>query len=148
MNSAELEMRQRRHIDSLAYVRHPVEAPDGLMRARDYIASELRDLGFAVRLQLVTSQPVEQYNVLARMPDDHAARAVIIEAHYDTVAGSPGADDNASGVAGVLEIARSVGPRPGVEFASFCSKNTGSRVPLPMLTHSAGTSGPSSSISK
>lgn len=37
---------------------------------------------------------------------DPPGPAVVLVAHYDTVPGSPGADDNASGVAGLLEIAR------------------------------------------
>jgi len=35
---------------------------------------------------------------------------IVVGAHYDTVAGSPGADDNASGVAGVIEMARELAP--------------------------------------
>lgn len=46
-----------------------------------------------------------------------------VGAHWDTVEGSPGADDNASGVAGVLEIARALhglGPRQrGIRFCLF-----------------------------
>jgi Zn-dependent M28 family amino/carboxypeptidase len=38
--------------------------------------------------------------------EDRPGEIVLVGAHYDSVPGSPGADDNASGVAGLLEIAR------------------------------------------
>jgi Zn-dependent M28 family amino/carboxypeptidase len=50
---------------------------------------------------------------------------VIVGAHYDTVAGSPGADDNASGVAAMLEIARAFAgkaPRETVRFVAFANE--------------------------
>ncbi|HLS87388.1 MAG TPA: M28 family peptidase [Burkholderiales bacterium] len=39
------------------------------------------------------------------------AEIIVVGAHYDTVEGSPGADDNASGIAGLIEIARLLRPR-------------------------------------
>src|SRR3989454_11731581 len=48
---------------------------------------------------------------------------LIIAAHYDTVEGSPGADDNASGLAVMLEVARNLRAVPmtrGVRFIAFC----------------------------
>jgi Zn-dependent M28 family amino/carboxypeptidase len=47
---------------------------------------------------------------------------LVVGAHYDTVAGSPGADDNASGVAGLLELARLASEKPmkrTVRFVAF-----------------------------
>ncbi len=44
---------------------------------------------------------------------------ILIGAHYDAVAGSPGADDNASGVAVMLETARALGPVKGLKFVAF-----------------------------
>jgi Zn-dependent M28 family amino/carboxypeptidase len=44
---------------------------------------------------------------------------VLIGAHYDAVMGSPGADDNASGVAVMIEAARLIGPREGLKFVAF-----------------------------
>ncbi|MEZ4416303.1 MAG: M28 family peptidase [Gemmatimonadota bacterium] len=61
--------------------------------------------------------------MVAEIPGtDAGAPRVVIAAHYDTVAGSPGADDNASGVAGVLECARLLAgrrPRATVELVAF-----------------------------
>lgn len=50
-------------------------------------------------------------NVLLRM-EGETAHTIIIGAHYDAYAGFPGADDNASGVAGILELARMFSEQP------------------------------------
>ncbi|UBF23567.1 M28 family peptidase [Kovacikia minuta CCNUW1] len=56
------------------------------------------------------------------------AGTILVTAHFDTVAGSPGADDNASSIATVLEIARLLGqsqtPR-GLQLALFDAEETG-----------------------
>lgn len=72
-------------------------------RARDYITSALVNAGWAVQLQ-----PFEAgVNILAERPgSDPAAEKILLAAHYDSVQQSPGADDNATGVATVLETAR------------------------------------------
>jgi len=46
------------------------------------------------------------------------AGAIVVGAHYDTVPGSPGADDNASGVAAMIELARMGVPARFVAFAN------------------------------
>ena len=47
---------------------------------------------------------------------------LVVGAHYDTVSRSPGADDNASAVAGLMEMARLLGDNPptGLRMAAFC----------------------------
>ncbi len=52
-------------------------------------------------------------NLIADLPGADDGPTVLIGAHLDTVDTSPGADDNASGVAALLEIARLLGPMPG-----------------------------------
>ena len=63
-------------------------------------------------------------NVIATLPGTgEAAAPLIIAAHYDTVIGSPGADDNVSGLAVLLEMARGLKHRPlvrDVQFIGFC----------------------------
>jgi len=73
----------------------------------DYLRGELSQLGYSVDEQnyLVESQPVS--NLEAQLPGASPSEAiVIVGAHYDSVTGTVGADDNASGVASVLELAR------------------------------------------
>jgi len=94
-------------------VPHPLASPaNGELRAR--IVAALRGLGLAPELQSgvtvctdygVCGMPI---NILARIPGSDAAseRAVLLCAHYDSVGAGPGASDNGSGVAALLEIAR------------------------------------------
>ncbi len=77
-------------------------------RTRNYIMGELQKYGWKPKQQKF-SQGV---NIFAsRQGTDKAAGAILLGAHYDTVANSPGADDNGSGIAVILEIARLLGSR-------------------------------------
>jgi hypothetical protein len=71
-----------------------------------YIATELKSYGFSdVHEQVYTVQDIQYKNVIASVGPDSTPR-VIIGAHYDAFGDTQGADDNASGVAGLLETAR------------------------------------------
>lgn len=99
----------QRHVVFLTTEVRPrsAEHPDNLDRAAEYIAAELRKSGAAVSMQ-----PYDEYrNVIARFGPP-SGRALIVGAHYDafSMTGNlPGADDNASGTAGLLELARLLG---------------------------------------
>jgi Zn-dependent M28 family amino/carboxypeptidase len=56
--------------------------------------------------------------------DPNRAR-VLIGAHYDSVPGTPGADDNASGVAALLSAARAIGPRESICYVAFDGEECG-----------------------
>ena len=56
--------------------------------------------------------------------DPRRAR-VLVGAHYDAVAGTPGADDNASAVAVMLAAARAIGPDEGACFVAFNGEECG-----------------------
>lgn len=84
---------------------------ENLARAADAITDRLRDAGVPVRRRPVGEGICNVEAVLrgARL----ASETVVVGAHYDTPRGSPGADDNASGVAALLEIGRLLcGARP------------------------------------
>jgi Zn-dependent M28 family amino/carboxypeptidase len=106
-----LEERLRRHVRALAWEigeRH-VWRPRALHAAADYIRGELETLGFAVVAQTYDAYGVRCENLEATIPGASLASEIVLAgAHYDTVEGSPGADDNASGVAGLIEIARAL----------------------------------------
>jgi len=75
---------------------------------RTYIVEQLEAVGFAPVLQEFEGG----INIFAeRSGTDPEAGSILLAAHYDTVPRSPGADDNASGVATVLEAARLLGER-------------------------------------
>jgi len=82
---------------------------DKIEATREYIVSCLEAFGYDPSLQTYTYSGRKYSNVIAsirgaKLPDE----TVIIGAHYDTVYGTPGADDNASAVATLLEIARAL----------------------------------------
>ncbi len=81
--------------------------PYNLQRAGSYIFDWLSHVGLEPRLESYEAGGVEVSNIIAEIPGfDMPQEIVLIGAHYDTVEGSPGADDNASSIAGLLEIAR------------------------------------------
>ncbi|HEY9660026.1 MAG TPA: M28 family peptidase, partial [Allocoleopsis sp.] len=77
-------------------------------RARDYIAKALEQAGWTPQTQPFA----DGINLYAkRSGTDPEAGTILLAAHYDTVETSPGADDNATSVATVLEAARILGKR-------------------------------------
>lgn len=58
-------------------------------------------------------QPAESQNIIGWLPGtDPGSGVIYLGAHHDTQADSPGADDNASGVSGLIELARAFGAQP------------------------------------
>jgi len=97
----------RNHIQALQGVRHPVTAPDALDRAADYIRDSLGASGCETSEHRFTEDDHQYRNILGlkrgtRYPERH----LLVLAHYDSEQATPGANDNASGVAAVLELAR------------------------------------------
>lgn len=78
---------------------------DSLKKAADYIESVFTSSGYDVWRQTYSCYGQNVSNLIAEKTGMDK-EVVIIGAHYDTVPGSPGADDNASAVAGLLELAR------------------------------------------
>ncbi len=100
----------RAHVETLASgPRNGLAQPDAAGAAARYIEERLDDAGLAVRRQDVAFGGVSLPNVIGeRRGDVCPERIFIVGAHYDTQPETPGADDNASGVAGVLEAARAL----------------------------------------
>ncbi len=104
-----LAQRLRGHVEALAGrigERH-VRRPAALHAAEAYIRDTWSALGYEVLRQAYDAAGVESANLEIRIGgSERASEIVLAGAHYDTVPGSPGADDNASGVAALLELAR------------------------------------------
>lgn len=81
---------------------------ENLERAAEYIAGHLRDAGGRVRFQEFQVGKETYRNVVASFGDDEGAR-LVVGAHYDSHDLTPGADDNASGVAGLIELGYLIG---------------------------------------
>jgi Zn-dependent M28 family amino/carboxypeptidase len=101
--------RLRRHVQTLAGTIGGRSAgkSGSLAASVKYIEGELRSLGYEPERQAFPESHPEFENVQAVLggtaqPD----RIIVVGAHYDTAGGYPGANDNASGVAAVLELAR------------------------------------------
>jgi Zn-dependent M28 family amino/carboxypeptidase len=96
-------------------------------RTRTYLTQSLKKLGWTPTLQSFEGG----VNIFAQQQGtDPAAGSILVAAHYDTVPTSPGADDNASGVAVVLEVARLFGSRPTprtLQLAFFDQEELGMR---------------------
>jgi Zn-dependent M28 family amino/carboxypeptidase len=133
LSSAQEELHRslRRHVEVLAgdigerNMRHY----DALCRAASYVERQFVDAGLDVRSHDYDERGVAVRNVIAEMPGTtRPGEILIIGAHYDSVRGSPGADDNASGVAALIEVARAMrasGPAARtIRFVGFVNEES------------------------
>jgi Zn-dependent M28 family amino/carboxypeptidase len=80
---------------------------ENMQKAANYISQELTTYGYKTDLQAISCQSKIVHNVIAEHQGNlNPKKIVVVGAHYDTVNACPGANDNASGVAAMLEIAR------------------------------------------
>jgi len=105
----------RRHVETLATAigeRH-IWHDGSLAAAADYVEGVLAAAGLPVTRQRFTVRGVEVANVVGEIgPARPGREIVVVGAHYDSVIGTVGANDNASGVAALLELARLLAGRP------------------------------------
>ncbi len=109
------------HVVAVASEEHNTAHPEALERSARYIEATLSGLGYAVSRQEFETEGVKVRNLEVRRASTGAGRArlVVIGAHYDSAQGAVGADDNGSGVAALLELARllkSLQPAEGLEM--------------------------------
>jgi len=109
--------RLREHVEALARACSPRDwrHPENLDRCADYIARQFEEAGAAVEAQPFTVAGKPYRNVIGRFAPDARPR-VVVGAHYDACGEQPGADDNASGIAALIELAGLVG-----RFAPTCA---------------------------
>jgi Zn-dependent M28 family amino/carboxypeptidase len=78
----------------------------GLAAARDYIAGQLESSGYRVEFQTYQLAGDIFANIVVTRPGaTYPEEIIVVGAHYDAVIGAPGANDNGSGVAALLELA-------------------------------------------
>lgn len=107
----QLAGRLESHVTALAASPRNLQSIPTINSTLAYIESQLIGFGYSVKKQEVLS-PADNLIVRVRPENDNASR-LIIGAHYDTMGASPGADDNASGVAALIELARKLAPLDG-----------------------------------
>lgn len=96
---------------------------DRLQRSAEFISEQFNSFGYRASKQPFLFKGNIYNNVIAELPG-HASpeKILVIGAHYDTVWKTPGADDNASGVAGLLSMAKALAetrPAKTIRFAAF-----------------------------
>lgn len=125
----EVQRRLRAHVDMLAG--RIGERNHMRMRALDsaaaYIKATLDSSGYATSEQAYVAGGATYRNIEATLNGRTLPNEiVVVGGHYDSVVGSPGADDNASGTAAVLELARLLKGRGGmdrtVRFVAFVNE--------------------------
>jgi Zn-dependent M28 family amino/carboxypeptidase len=123
--------RLRRHVEILADTIGPrnLEHTSAYEAARAHVRRELESCGLEVRDLPYRCGRHEVVNLEARLSGRRQGLSpVVIGAHYDTCGDTPGADDNASSVAGLIEIARQLtravdgAPRRPVRFVAFANE--------------------------
>lgn len=98
-----------RHVGKLAREigERNVFKPVKLRNAADYIEATFANSGFKVARQDYEAHGETCRNLIVEIPGGmRSNEVVVVGAHYDSVSGSPGANDNGSGAAALLELAR------------------------------------------
>lgn len=97
-----------------------------LQQSADYISARFQELGYTVREQPYSIDDKEVKNIEVELKGSrHPDEIVVVGAHYDSPPGSPGANDNASGVAALLELARHfkvIKPERTIRFVAFVNE--------------------------
>jgi hypothetical protein len=105
--------RLRSHVTTISETFYPRSwiHETNLNKCADYISANFTNAGAAVQSQPVVVSGREYRNVIARFGVGLGSK-LVIGAHYDACEETPGADDNASGVAALIELAYLLGRNP------------------------------------
>lgn len=110
------------HILNTEGVKHPLNNPDKLEECADYILGKFEEYGLQTKEQKFTIDGFDHEfrNIEAWLGEDEDPQ-VIVASHYDTVSMAPGANDNGTAIAVMLETARILASTDltGIRFISF-----------------------------
>jgi Zn-dependent M28 family amino/carboxypeptidase len=124
-SSEQIAANLRQHVDRLAGLIGPrtLAKPKTIQATIGYIEGQWNDMGYSVQRETFDALGDEATNLIVEQSGNKRAdEIVLLGAHYDTVASTPGADDNASAVAVLLEVSRLLQKHQGkrtVRFVSF-----------------------------
>lgn len=116
------------HILALEGIRHPIDSYETLIQAENYIETNFKQSNLETEKHSFSINGLEKSfsNVIGFLhqetKNNDSITRIIISSHFDTVFRSPGADDNASAIAVMLEVARilkEVNYEKHVQFISF-----------------------------
>jgi len=109
----------RETVSAIAIPRHAIAEPENNTKVASWIASEFESFGYRVEAQ-------GRYRNVVDLSANSSTPLVLVGAHYDSVPGCPGADDNASAVAVMLMCAKAVAGRDlSVGFVAFNREEDG-----------------------
>lgn len=120
--------RLRRHLEIICRPRDIFENRTSLQEVEEYLSETFRSWGYTVREQPFSVKGQTLHNLIVTRQSARPVNPFIIGAHFDAVPGTPAADDNGSGVAALLEIARLLGNTPAaaaVELVAFNAEEYG-----------------------
>ena len=139
----------RVHLQNLVGERHPLSSPLRLQQTEQYLHQQFSEAGLAVTAHAFEALGGTYRNVIGTVfpgsTHDGKTAPLIVAAHYDTVVGSPGADDNASALAVMLEVARRTQHMPlggPVQFIAFCLEEENLLGSLAYTAHLTATQQP------
>ncbi len=105
----QLAARLRAHVAAIGSEPHNVGHPEALERAALHIEAALAGIGYPVRRQAFDADGRKVRNLeVVIEPATADAPTLVVGAHYDSCLDAPGANDNATGTAAVIELARSL----------------------------------------
>ncbi|MEQ8703987.1 MAG: M28 family peptidase [Phaeodactylibacter sp.] len=119
----------RARMEHITGVRHYIANSGNLNRCRDTLEQAFLEYGLEAYRQNFPNIGTTAHNIIGdHWGKTNSNNVIIIDGHYDTVSDSPGADDNASAIVGVLEAARILSAyhfRKSLRFIGFDFEETG-----------------------
>ena len=115
--------RLRRTLGAIVGERSPFSSQRHLTAVESFIEKELGNFGLKVENDYFSYRGKTFRNIIGRQGDQRGGSLIILGAHFDSVQGTPGADDNASGVAVLLEAARLLARARVRSQVLFCAFN-------------------------
>lgn len=116
-------------LNNIVGVRHYTANPENLQNTKDYIMGVFDENGLQTSIHSFDYSSYEGQNLIGRQAGvEDENTTIIIDAHYDTVANSPGADDNGTGTVGFLESARVLSQfnfKKNIKFIGFDLEEAG-----------------------
>ena len=114
-DSAFSEPRAMAHLREIAKAPHSIGTP-GNAAVRNYIVNTCAQLGLDTSIQHATTvnrawggvTAANVYNIVARLKGSNSSKTLLIAAHYDSEPNTPGAGDDGSGCAAMLETIRAL----------------------------------------
>ena len=111
--TSELQQQLQEHLTQIVRERDPYLNSGGHFLVREYVRESLTRYGEVVTHEFTYQERTHQ-NLILDLPSASPSNLppILIGAHYDAVPGTPGADDNATGVAVLLELAAAFAESP------------------------------------